>query len=110
MSNNALSLNLSIQQDEDGSRLSDAALQLTYPAINRDAANLVQYTTIGHVLLSNVRLAVAQAGQNAPEMLPMYAEWLAEMADQFSALAGKATPPAETVQAPEPTLSPGIMR
>ena len=110
MSNNALSLSLSMYQDEDGARLSDAALQLTYPAIDRDAANLVQYTTIGHVLLSNVRLAVAQAGQNAPEMLPMYAEWLAEMAEQFSALAGKAMPSTEPVQEPEPTLSPGIMR
>ena len=58
---NKLTLGLSMSQSDSERALSTAGLSIDYPTIDRDSANLVQYTTVFATLLSNYRLAALQA-------------------------------------------------
>jgi hypothetical protein len=104
---NRLSVGLRMKHDEEDHELSTASLNIDYPSLGRNVANIVQYTTIAHVLVSNIRLACDQAMVEHPEDLPMFVNFLAEMSETFGRLAESYSPPKE--QAVNATPS-GVMR
>lgn len=112
---NRVQVGLTMAHDEGDTTLSSASLDLDYPAIGRNAGNLVQFSATVNVLLGIVKLACNQAVAQYPEDVPLYVGWLQETGEEFAALAQRyaattvALPPAETAHE-LPNSSPGVIR
>lgn len=91
---NSLKVGLNMEQRSPEGDLSNTVLNVDYPSINRDAANIAQFDLVLAQVKSVVSMTVASPRvQEAPEMLAGYIGWLRIQAQDFDALANRLAAP-----------------
>jgi hypothetical protein len=83
---NTVKIGINMDHQMPGAQLSKANLDIEYPSMDRDVANVLQFEIALITLLRITRMAVAQCAQQSSEMMPAYVALLDDISEEIDGI------------------------
>jgi hypothetical protein len=83
---NTVKIGINMDHQVPGAQLSKASMDVEYPSMDRDLANVLQFEIALTTLLRLTRMAVAQCAQQSAEMMPAYVALLNDISEEIDGI------------------------